>query len=127
MSELTQTFPLTPPANPGASSVGLIFDTSLATTENASDIATGRARREYKRCRVVVFVDQADAVFRVRWAENATGTLRTFSSTTIAINTAKDFDVLLQPGRTVIDIVTVTAPTVWQVAADLVRDQSKSS
>lgn len=112
------------PALPGGSTVFAIYDSGVKTQ---ADIRGNLASRRDQRVRVMVYTNVADAAFRVRWADPVDGTLRTFSSTVISAATAKDFDVLLQPGRTVIDIVVTTAPSTFQVAAEVVDDPAKSS
>jgi hypothetical protein len=108
---------LAQPANPGGSATATIYDRKI-------DAAGGNTPR---RIRVVAYVDQ-DATFYVKWAARNSSNLRTYngggSGETITANVLFERDVLCLPGRLQVTIVTGTIPTVWEVDAEAVFDQS---
>lgn len=74
------------------------------------------------------FTNVADAIFHHRWRppEEVTGTLRQLNGAageTVTANTPFIKDVVLHPGQNILQIVTVTGPTTWELAIDLL-DQS---
>lgn len=78
----------------------------------------------YSRIRVALFIDQA-ATLRVRWAGIGSSNLRTVRSDAIAANDFFQRDVLLQPGRTVIDVLMGGTPaTVFEWGVEGVEDQA---
>lgn len=105
---------LAPPANPGAANSALIYDTGAVT-------ATDQETNGRKRVRTACYVDQA-ATFLVQWAAPGSSNLRTVASVAINANDYFQRDVLLQPGRTRITIVTVTGPSVWEVGVEVLSD-----
>lgn len=112
-------FPSTPPANPGASSTATLFDSDVEDTP-------GPARKpqptKKARFRASVFTNVADATFIV---EQFTATApRTVYSYLIPANTYFERDVLLLPGRTLIRVATVTAPSTWEVVGEIIDDQA---
>jgi len=110
---------LTAPADPGASADAVIYD-----PHDGADSHQVENAGNWKRCRVMFYTNVADAIFKVDWAEDGAGTLRSHTSTTVAASTLFFRDVLLFPGRTKIYITTVTDPTTWQLAAELIDDHA---
>lgn len=98
------------PANPGANGTATLYDdVNVSSTEG-----TNKAR-----VKLTLFADQVVTV-KVEWSDAAAGTLRQVSSTATTANTLYDQTIRLKPGRNKITIITTTAPTVWQVAAETV-------
>lgn len=109
---------LAPPADPGASGTALIYDSNNTTINNRNN------NRHKMRSITTFYTNVADATFIVEWSDSSTGTLRNFSSTPIPAATVFERSVLLLPGRTRIYISTVTDPTTWQIATELVYDHA---
>lgn len=111
--------PLVAPANPGASGTATVYDSGVGQANSVD-----KSAREMQRCTVAFFTNVADAVLRVQWQAPG-GTLRLVQAdTTISASTFFQRDIRLQPGRTVISIVTVTAPTTWEIASELSPDRA---
>jgi len=97
-------------ANPGAASERVIYD-------DGAQPGYSSVVRHARRCTVVSYLDQSYSLI-VRW-QSPGGVLRTYETIALAASTVERTDVLLLPGRTQIVIATGTAPTVWEVAAEL--------
>lgn len=124
--------PLAAPANPGAAADATIWDDgpTAAAAYQKRPVSPGRGMpTEAARVRVAVFMDQ-NATFKVDWfAPGSTNARRVNgggAGEAITLNVLFTRDVLLQPGRTKIYITTATAPTVWEVGAEVVDDQGLS-
>lgn len=104
---------LPPVANPGASATVIIYDDG-AKPAGTPQYPTRNTDQEMRVNGVV----NADVIVNIQqmWAIPG-GTLRQVSITPTVANTPKPFDLPLYPGRNVVQIVTTTAPTVWEVAA----------
>lgn len=117
-----------PPANPGAGGTATILDTGRVELGNATSSPSRGENTAAQRGRLVFFTNVADAVFHHRWRppEEIDGTLRQLNGAageTVSANTAFIRDVVLQPGRNVLQIVTVTNPTTFELAFETI-DQS---
>lgn len=109
------------PVTPVLTAAGVtpIYDTGEVPANALPKDASG-----YSRVRSALYIDQV-ATFRVRWAAPGSTNLRTVASVAIAANDYFQRDTLLQPGRTVIDVVMGPTPaTVFEAGAELVEDQS---
>ncbi|HYE58879.1 MAG TPA: hypothetical protein VD948_10245 [Rhodothermales bacterium] len=94
--------------NPGASSSVTCFD----------EVILDRTK-ECERALLMIRTNVADAAWIHQWAEDAAGTLRTVETGTIAADTMTPKTFSLWPGRNVIKVTTVTAPTTFQAAFGL--------
>lgn len=119
--------PLTPPPNPGAAATATLLDTGRVELGNPTSSPSRGKNTEAQRVRLVIFADQV-VTFHHRWRppEEIDGTLRQLNGAggeATTVSTAFIRDVVLQPGRNVLQVVTTTAPTVWEVAIETL-DQS---
>lgn len=112
--------PIVTPADPGASATAVVYDSGSIAQNTAGALKATNSNR----VRVAFYTNVADAVLLVQWAAPGSANLRTVSSETVDANTYWQRDVLLQPGRTKISIVTTTDPTTWEVGAELINDQA---
>ncbi|HYE59442.1 MAG TPA: hypothetical protein VD948_13095 [Rhodothermales bacterium] len=94
--------------NPGLNGTATLFDEVILDREKGSE-----------RALLMVRTNVADAAYVHQWAEDAAGTLRTVETATIAADTMTPKTFSLWPGRNVIKLTTVTAPTTWQAAFGL--------
>lgn len=114
--------PIAPPANPGASATATIYDNGEIPVGFVSE-----QRRGYSRVRIACYLSHAATLY-VKWGAPGSANLRTVNGggagEAIAATTYFQRDILLQPGRNQITIVTVTTPTTWEVGVEAVEDQA---
>lgn len=112
-----------PPANPGASSSVVVYDTGNPSLD---DINASRGVRRQRRCRVAVYTNVTDLKLRVEWyAPGSTNARLVQADVTIGAATYFQRSIRLQPsGRTVVSLITTTNPTTWEVGVDLTDDQA---
>ena len=116
--------PLAGPPNPGAGATATVFDTTKgAMTKNRGKMMN------VKRVDVCITVDQ-QATFFTDWLDPASTTWRTFNGggagEVIAANTQFQRSVKRLGWDLRIRIVTVNAPTVWEVMGVISRDAALS-
>lgn len=110
---------ITTPANPGASSSAVLFDSGDIAFKSLAP----RVRGRYLRCRIGFYTDVADAVFKVDWYAPGSTNARSVASTTVGAAAFFERDTLLMPGRTRIYITTTTAPATWEVGVEMIDNQ----
>jgi hypothetical protein len=103
------------PTNPGASSSVTLFDNGAIVSANVIKHSSKVAR-----VRVAIYTNVSDLHLVTEWAPVDGTTLREVSNVTVSATTFTQRDILLQPGRTKISIVTTTNPTTWDVGYELV-------
>jgi len=100
----------------------VIYDSNLdgAAGESRKPQPTRRAR-----FRICGFTNVTDALMIVEWYTRDSTTARSISSETIDCSTGVfERDVLMVPGRVVVKITTITAPSTWEWEADVVDNQA---
>jgi hypothetical protein len=104
-------------SKPGASSKAILFDSGPTGGEPL-----------WSRLNFVLVTDVSDATLVVDWYAVGDPTAFTLPADWpgISANTPFQRDVPLFPGRVVVYIKTVTAPTTWKLAAELTRNRALS-
>jgi hypothetical protein len=108
--------PIQTPANPGLNGTVTWLDTGHVEAP-----APGAAEQG-QRFRAVLFTDQIVTVNHSWYGAGSTTKRLIVANATVA-STIKLIDIPLYPGRNLIEIVTTTAPTVFEIAGE-VLDQS---
>ena len=118
---------LKPPANPGAAATAILLDTTAVAVGGVLTTMTQRAKRPADRRAICCAIMDQAATFFIDVMLPGSTTWRTVngngSGEPIAANTFFERDVLLISDDTRIRIVTVNAPTVWEVSVRLCGDR----
>ncbi len=109
------------PPNPGASGTAVLYDSFGGTAGFAGNAQyPSTAVHPSTRFRGAIFADQVVNIKQM-WAAPGDATLRQIGASVATDGTTvKTFDFPLWPGRNVFQVVTTTAPTVWQVSTETV-------
>lgn len=120
---------LASPANPGAAGTATLLDTTLGPKADGTQVTLAQrcAKLHVKRVEVCVTVDQ-NATFFTDWLDPTSTTWRTYNGNgagePITASTPFQRSVKCVGLDTRIRIVTVTAPTLWEVMGRVSRDQA---
>jgi hypothetical protein len=105
-------FPKKPPANPGLNATVTLWDTGAMEREPKGD------SQRIELGRLTMFADQIVTINHSWYAPGSTQKRQASTTATVA-NTFKDVILPMYPGRNLIELVTTTAPTVWEVGFEL--------
>jgi hypothetical protein len=115
-------------ANPGASDTAIVYDdiSTIERTAGITSIGYDKIGGKGKRVTLVLFVNQDVTVYH-KWAAYGSTNLRTFngdgSGEAVSASTLTELDFLMLPGRNQISIATGTAPTTWEVCAEIIDER----
>lgn len=117
---MTHSLPI--PANPGAAGTATLFDQGVLKRDSSGTMAV----QKRMRISLALFANEVVTVFH-KWGARGSSNLRAANGAGGEATTANVLftkDILLLPGRNQITIVTTTAPTTWELDAEMTEDRS---